>query len=368
MYIDKDQWTNDDKSNNNKFSQIKKNQWITPLSAMFEKIRKPGRAKSFFAYIIFALICLVFVFLGVPIDSLSGIGGFAAVVNREGIPIIEFQKRLDQIQKSDQTPPDAKSQKAKLGEHSRVVMNQLINEALIFQQARGSGLAVSNHEVRNKVTSFELFQENGVFKTALYLTFLDNQRLRAKDFEDQMRKWILTSRMERLFHYVFAVSDLEREKNKELDRVQIQLKYVRVALLNDSEVQKWQDLLQEPVLLERELKSKKLKWIDSQKVSLRNWNRALPVAVNEKELFQQVLGVIPHRGLIPKLFLDKNHLIIASLKNFKISKKKMVQSSKESMDSFLSFAYSRMTFSSWLEFVKNQSRIRINTKILNSSN
>ena len=334
---------------------------------MFEKIRKPGRAKSFFAYIIFALICLVFVFLGVPIDSLSGIGGFAAVVNREGIPIIEFKKQLDQIQKSAQTPSDAKSQKAKLEEHSRIVMNQLINSALIFQQARQSGLAVSDQEVRNKVTSFELFQEKGVFKTALYLTFLENQRLRAKDFEDQMRKWILGSRMERLFHYTFAVSDLERQKNKDLDRVQIQLKYVRTALLNDSEVQNWQNLLQDPVLLEKELKNKKLQWIDSQKVSLRNWGRALPVAVDEQELFQHVLAVLPHRGLIPKLFLNQNHLVIVFLKNFTMAQKK-VHSSKESMDSFLSFAYSRMTFSSWLDFVKSQSRIRINPKLLNSSN
>ena len=331
---------------------------------MFEKIRKPGRAKSILAYIIFFLICLVFVFLGVPIDSLSGAGGLAVVVNREGVPLIEFSKRLDQMQRTSKSSLDAKSQKEQQKKNSQIIINQLINESLLSQKAKEADLAVSDWKVREEITSIEYFQEKGVFKTALYLAFLKNQRSTAKAFEDQMRKWIISSKVEKLFNYAFMVSDLEKQRNQQLSQVQLQLKYVRVSLMDNSskDVQKWQDLLLDSSRLEKELKKQNLQWIDSKKLSLRNWGQGLPTAVDEKDVFEQVLKVIPSTGLVPKLFVSADGFVIFSLKSFKFQP---VQTKAiESMDSFLSLALARMTFSSWLEFVKSQSRIHINPKIL----
>ena len=200
---------------------------------MFEKIRKPGRAKNIFAYIIFFLICLVFVFLGVPVDPLSGGGGFAALVNKQVISWADLSERTEQFRrqsKNSMGQNNAESQK----EDTKRALNQLINEELVFQQASQASLLVSDKELRNTIINIPAFQKDGVFKNSIYRSFLNARRISASDFENKIRKWVLAGRAERLFDQALFISQMETAKNDELKDIQLQLSYVRIPLMQDS--------------------------------------------------------------------------------------------------------------------------------------
>lgn len=329
---------------------------------MFEKIRKPGRAKSIFAYIIFSLICLVFVFLGVPTDPLSGAGGFAAVVDKEVISIASFNQRLAFFQEnqSSSLKQDTERQKA----DQRLVLNQLIDEKLMLKAARLAGLTVSNQELRGQIKSFPAFQENGKFQNSLYRNYLESTRTSPESFEENIRNFILLQRMEKLFNRIFVISQSEKQKNSNLNNFEFQFKYVRIPL-NDlsgasEDLDKWQNLVSNSELLEQELKNKGLKWINSSPVTLNSWNSALPVLVDEAELFDSVLEKLPDKGVIPKLLLKADSLIVAYLMDFRVKESSKINLSQD----ILSFSISRIIFSSWLQFMRDQSRIQINQKVL----
>ena len=329
---------------------------------MFEKIRKPGRAKSLFAYIVFGLICLVFVFLGVPIDSISG-GGFAAIVNKKVISIADFKQSLDQTRKNRNSLDPSNKERQK--EDQRIVLNQLIDGELVFQSAKSSGLDVPDSELKAQIFSFPAFQEKGRFKNSLYRSYLDFQRLSAGSFENKVKKWVLSARVEQLFYRIFAVSDLEKQRNSELNQFQFQFKYVRIALPSEdssTEFQKWKDLISFPDQFEKELKLKKLQWIKAPLTGLSRLDEVLPgAAVFSDELFQNILNQLPRSGLIPKLMVSGDNLVAIHLEKLKINKKSR---KKDFIPGLLSFPMARMSWLSWLESLREKSRVKINPQII----
>lgn len=329
---------------------------------MFEKIRKPGRAKSIFAYIIFGLICLVFIFLGVPTDPLSGAGGFAAVVDKQVISIASFYERLSLLQENQgaSLKQDTERQKA----DQRLALNQLIDEKIMFIAAQQAGLKVSDQELRNQIKSFPAFQESGKFQNSLYRNYLTATRKSPEGFENDIRTFVLLQRIEALFNRILFVSTPEKEKNSDLNNFEFQFKYVRIPLNTlsgeSASLSQWQDLLNSPELLEQELKSKGLEWIQASPVTLNNWSSVLPVLVDETELFDSTLEILPNKGVVPKLLVQADYLVLASLTDFKV---KPAQEIKLSQD-ILSFSISRIIFSSWLQSIKEQVRIQFNSKLL----
>ena len=329
---------------------------------MFEKLRKPRRAKTVFAYIIFGLICLVFVFLGVPTDPLSGAGGFAAIVDKQIISLADFNQRLSFLQENQGSSlkRDTERQKA----DQRRALNQLIDEKLILKAAQETGLTVSNEELRRQIKSFPAFQENGKFRNSLYRNYLESSRISPKMFEENIRTFILVQRMEKLFSRVSFLSRPEKKKHSDVNNFEFQFKYVRVSLNNLSgageDLSQWQDSLSNAELLERQLKTKGLEWIQASPVTLNDWSRVLPVLVDEDELFDSMLEKLPNKGLIPKLLLQTDYLVLAYLTDFKVKQSEGVKLSQD----ILSFSISRIIFSSWMRFMKDQSRIQINPKLL----
>ena len=329
---------------------------------MFEKIRKPWRAKSVFAYIIFGFICLVFVFLGVPTNPLSGVGGFAAIVDKQVISIASFNQRLTFVQENQGSSlkKDTERQKA----DQRLVLNQLIDEKLMFKAAQDAGLKVSNQELRSQIKSFPAFQENGKFQNSLYRSYLESSRTSPESFEENIRTFILLQRMEKLFNRIFFIPKSEKQKNSDLNNFEFQFKYVRIPLNNLSgagaDLNKWQDLLKSSELLEQELKKKGFEWIQSSPVTLNNWSSALPVLVDDGELFDSVLQQLPNKGLVPTLLLQADYLVLAYLKDFKVKEYKEINLSQD----ILSFSIARIIFSSWLQFMRDQFHIQINPQLL----
>ena len=339
---------------------------------MFKKIRQPGRTKSITAYFIFSLICLVFIFLGVPIEPLSGIGGFAALVNKQVISIADFNQRLNIAQQNRQSKNNAEQQK----EFRNLIISQLINEKLIAQNADQEGLTTSDQELSQFIQSQSVFQENGVFQNSLYSSYLRANQLSPTNFEEKFRQYTVIERLEKLFSKIFLTSQLEKKKNKELDRVLFKLKYITIPLTQfasyKEDLGQWQKLISQPKLLKKEINKRKLDWISTSKVNLRNLNQALPLLQDEEQLFKALIQKIPNTGLVPQLIIQTDSVIIVQISQFEIKKvqdflsSKNISSKNSSKDTqdILSFATSRMIFSSWLQFLRDQSRIQINPKII----
>ena len=329
---------------------------------MLKKIRQPGRTKSITAYLIFSVICLVFIFLGVPLEPLSGVGGFAALVNKQVISIADFNQRLNIAQQNQRPSNNAKQQK----ESRNLIISQLVNEKLIIQSALNEGIWISNQEVARFIRSQSAFQDDGIFQNSLYTSYLQANRLSAAEFEENFRHLYLVEKVENLFSKIFLTSDLEKEKNQELDQAQFKLKYITIPLTNVSSYQedvgRWQNLVKKPKSLQKEIRRRKLSWIDSSRVSLRNLGRAIPLLQDEEQLFQALVQRIPKKGLIPQIIIQPENLILVQIAQFRI--KRSQKKEKFSSQDILSFATSRMIFSSWLQFLRNQSQIQINTRIL----
>ncbi len=333
---------------------------------MFKKIRQPGRTKSIAAYVIFSLICLVFIFLGVPIEPLSGVGGFAALVNKQIIPISEFNQRLNIAQQN--RPATSQNNAEQQKEFRNLVLNQLINEKLMTQSAEQEGLWTSDTELSQFIRSQSIFQENGVFQNSLYSSYLQFNRLSPAEFEEKFRHYTLIERVETLFSKIFLTSQLEKKRNQELDRIHLQIKYITIPLTQLSsyqeDIKKWQTLITQPHLLKKEIKKRKLDWIKSSQVSLRNLSQALPLLQDEEQLFKVLIQKIPNKGLNSQLIIQSDNLIITQVFHFDIKKIKTGLDSKNTSQDVLSFATSRMIFSSWLQFLRNQAQIRINPKVI----
>ena len=333
---------------------------------MFKKIRQPGRAKSIAAYIIFSLICLVFIFLGVPIEPLSGVGGFAALVNKQVISIADFNQRLNIAQQNQE--PASRNNAEQQKEFRNLVLNQLINEKLMTQNTEQEGGWTCDEELSQFIRSQPVFQENGVFQNSLYSSYLQANRLSSAEFEEKFRSWALIGRIEKLFSKIFLTSQIEKKRNQELDRVQLKLKYITIPLTQfssyEEDIKKWQNLVTQPNLLEKEIKKRNLDWISSSKSSLRNLNQILPLVQDEDQLFKILIQKIPKKGIAPQLIIQSDSVTIVQVSHFEIKKTQILPDSKGVSQDVLSFATSRMIFSSWIQSLKDQSQIKINPKII----
>lgn len=169
---------------------------------MLEKVRKPGRAKSIFAYIIFGLICLVFVFFGITPDFGGQAGGAAAVVNNSVISIGDFRERVQRVESMYRENID------ELPEAERQIFSQRIRQQaledliafeLAYQAGIKEGIQVSDQEVREYILNIPAFQEDGRFRRDLYNQYLSFTRQSAADFEKRIRKEVVVSRIQSLF-------------------------------------------------------------------------------------------------------------------------------------------------------------------------
>lgn len=93
-----------------------------------------------------------------------------------------FQGKLDQ-------------EKAKSLGLENQALSQLLTEAILLNFAKELGLTVLDSEVQQKIIGMREFQKNGSFDKETYLSTLKMANLRAKDFEESLRKQLLIEKV-----------------------------------------------------------------------------------------------------------------------------------------------------------------------------
>ncbi len=113
------------------------------------------------------------------------------------------------------------------------VLNELIQEALILQQAKREGITVSDEELRLRIQGIPAFQEDGRFSLDRYKLVLKENRMDPGEFEGEVRRDMLRNRVESLVKDGIKVSDAEVEQAYGLryERVRAEWAYVEAAPL-----------------------------------------------------------------------------------------------------------------------------------------
>jgi peptidyl-prolyl cis-trans isomerase D len=111
----------------------------------------------------------------------------------------------------------------------KTVMETLINETLLRNEAARLSLPVSDAEVAMNVQNIQAFQTDGQFDQELYVQLLSRNRLTPQIFEESMRQDILLKKMEDLIKQSVAVSDAEIEAEYIYRNTQGSVRYLELA-------------------------------------------------------------------------------------------------------------------------------------------
>lgn len=176
--------------------------------------------REYFRGLKFVLLFVIVAFVGTSVvyfgaSSFSGSGGpggtAVATVNGEEIPAERYRRAYQsylefyrQIYKERLTPELAE----RLG-ISQQVIDALVQDALIVQQAEREGLRVTHEEVSAHLWKVPEFQEDGRFSQQRYQEVLKRNRIDPNDFYAGQKRAVQRRKMEALVKDGIRVSDDE---------------------------------------------------------------------------------------------------------------------------------------------------------------
>ena len=147
-----------------------------------------------FALVILALICLPFLFFGVPNDFIASED--VASVNDVKISQIFFENQYqNEMLRYD-------SEGIEIPEEARVfvrqnLLNTLINTVLTELYIEDQGISISDEFVAKVIQASPEFMVNGVFSKDIYYKWLNERVIEPSDFEATQRRGIRKSQLER---------------------------------------------------------------------------------------------------------------------------------------------------------------------------
>lgn len=211
------------------------------------RVRKPFGWKNWLAYILFGAIIVVFALFGLDQNQgMQSTGGVAAVVNDSAISLAEYRNRVESVEQNarmrfDQFPEAQR--RALSAELRKRALDELILAELVYQEANDKGLIASDAEVREYIRQIPILQENGRFLNDRYRAFLMQMNMSAPDFERQVRKQIVTEKLQNLFVGSATPSREELRRNRMLANQKVNVRFAELgsaqmaSLITDSEVQ-----------------------------------------------------------------------------------------------------------------------------------
>lgn len=207
---------------------------------MLEKVRHPGRGrkKNIFAYFLFGLIALTFVFFGLVPGEFGVIsGGAAAVVNNEVISLKQYQNRLRMVERQLSqlgNLPAAQRQFYQQLARSRA-LDDLIQFELIAQETKSEGVIISEKELKQRIIDAPEFKEEGIFNPERYKGILRASGLTPDEYEKILGREVAISRLRDQFVNSSLDSTIESEKDYYAQQTKLKLGYVK---LNEKEMAK----------------------------------------------------------------------------------------------------------------------------------
>lgn len=178
---------------------------------MLDDIR--NKAQSFGVKLIFGIIIIVFVFWGV--GNMGGMSSDSlAVVNGEKISIREYAKIWERVAREERkNNPAIFEDEEAVKQYKRMVLDELISARLFLQEAERLGIAVTPHEIRIVVDTYNEFQDdNGKFNPDRYRQMVAALGLTQGEFESDLRQELLRNKLVRYLGMSAGLSEKETEQ------------------------------------------------------------------------------------------------------------------------------------------------------------
>jgi peptidyl-prolyl cis-trans isomerase D len=196
--------------------------------------------REYFRSLKIILLFVVVAFIGTSVlyfgaSSFSGDtapDGSVATVNGEHISRERFRRAYGnymefyrQLYKERLTPELAE----RLG-LSQQVVDALVQEALIVQQAQREGLRVSDEEVRARIQSIPSFQVDGRFSRDRYISVLRQVRMEPAEFETEQRRELQRRKAENTVREGIKVSEDEVRQAYTFRRETVRVAWARLDI------------------------------------------------------------------------------------------------------------------------------------------
>ena len=332
---------------------------------MFNRIKRLIYNKRLIHYIVFGSICLIFVFIGIPIDQTSSVGGAAVVVNNHIISWSEYRNYLETLRSEAKPPVDSNLEAQHQDQLRRQAIDSLLNTELIAQSALKSGVLAANKSVQNRIVQIPFFQEEGRFKRSKYLLFLSGRKFSSSYFENLIRKEIVVSRFQNFFTKSVSVSKDEREKHNKLKTFKVNVSYVQFKSsdFNLEEREPFEALVKEGMWdqVDQILKDKNLSW---EKTGFFDLTRlSLPDLSLHKSLFEEVIKKLPQTGFINRVLKSRDQSFILKVDNFQKGGEEIPLETDTIERTFIDQMISQMVFFNWMQSVRESAQLQFNPRL-----
>jgi peptidyl-prolyl cis-trans isomerase D len=146
--------------------------------------------------LVLGLIAFSFIFWGVDF-GLTGVSTFAAKVNGEDVPLIEFDRALQDRQNQYQQIYRTELPEEVRRDLRRSVVEELVRNTALKQRVEEQGYRASNERVTQSIREIAAFQVDGQFSLDVYRGLLANQGLAPTGFEELQRESLEIGDLER---------------------------------------------------------------------------------------------------------------------------------------------------------------------------
>jgi peptidyl-prolyl cis-trans isomerase D len=153
-------------------------------------------ATSWMIKFVLGAVVVVFVFWGVG-SFRSQKANRVALVNGDAITVEEYRETYNAMieQLRRQFGTNLNDDLLKMLQVDKQVINQLIEQRLILQEAERLSFSVSDKDLVDSIQKMKAFQSAGIFDNTLYKRTLTRNRLSPEEFESLQRKSILLERV-----------------------------------------------------------------------------------------------------------------------------------------------------------------------------
>ena len=192
---------------------------------MLNVMRK--HASSWMIKVILFAIVIVFIFWGVG-SFRSRQASKVATVNGEIISITDFRRAYNNLidQYRQRFGSSLNDGMIEMLHIKKQTVNQLIDRAILLQEATKLGLQVSNAEVAQRIMDTPIFQNNGTFDNHRYINILSQVHLTPEEFEADQKNALLGQKLTQIIMGGAKVSEAEARQWFDWQNTSVDVAYV----------------------------------------------------------------------------------------------------------------------------------------------
>jgi peptidyl-prolyl cis-trans isomerase D len=159
---------------------------------------------------------------GVGSSGATGDTNVVASVGKDQITASDVQREIQRITRGQSNLP-----KGILAMYIPTIVNQLIEQKALAYKAREMGLSVSDEELGSVIQSTFAAQMGGKFDIQIYRSFLAQQGMTDRSFEEQQREAMLGARLESIEKQSLVVSDQDARAEYQRKNLKVGLTYLK---------------------------------------------------------------------------------------------------------------------------------------------